>query len=163
MPGRGSVARKRNDPRNNGPVATIFQDSHLPLITWFRAMWYICVQKNGASALGLQRALGLGSYRTAWLCLHKLRRAMVRSGREKLSGEVEVDEMYVGGARFLSKLILSHFSKTQSTSLIPVNMPIWKSISSSLLCIGLNLSSEKTSRTLSISLRYKRFLPCFCA
>jgi transposase-like protein len=77
---------------------TIFQDSHLPLITWFRAMWYICVQKNGASALGLQRALGLGSYRTAWLCLHKLRRAMVRSGREKLSGEVEVDETYVGGA-----------------------------------------------------------------
>jgi len=76
---------------------TIFQDSHLPLITWFRAMWYICVQKNGASALGLQRALGLGSYRTAWLCLHKLRRAMVRSGREKLSGEVEVDETYVGG------------------------------------------------------------------
>ena len=46
----------------------IFQDSHLPLITWFRVMWYICVQKNGASALGLQRALGLGSYRTAWLC-----------------------------------------------------------------------------------------------
>lgn len=77
---------------------TIFQDSHLPLITWFRAMWYICVQKNGASALGLQRALGIGSYRTAWLCLHKLRRAMVRYGREKLSGEVEVDETYIGGA-----------------------------------------------------------------
>jgi len=76
---------------------TIFQGSHLPLITWFRAMWYICVQKNGASALGLQRALGLGSYRTAWLCLHKLRQAMVRYGREKLSGEIEVDETYVGG------------------------------------------------------------------
>jgi len=76
---------------------TIFQDSHLPLITWFRAMWYICVQKNGASALGLQRALGLGSYRTAWMCLHKLRKAMIRPGRERLSGEVEVDETYVGG------------------------------------------------------------------
>jgi transposase-like protein/predicted RNA-binding Zn-ribbon protein involved in translation (DUF1610 family) len=77
---------------------TIFQDSHLPLITWFRAMWYICVQKNGTSALGLQRALGLGSYRTAWMCLHKLRHAMVRQQREKLSGIVEVDETYVGGA-----------------------------------------------------------------
>lgn len=78
---------------------TIFQDSHLALITWFRAMWYICVQKNGASALGLQRALGLGSYRTAWLCIHKLRRAMVRPGREKLFGTIEVDETYVGGKK----------------------------------------------------------------
>ena len=70
---------------------------NMPLITWFRAMWYICFQKNGASALGLQRALGLGSYRTAWLCLHKLRKAMVRPGRDCLSGKVEVDETYVGG------------------------------------------------------------------
>ena len=77
----------------------IFQDSHLPLLTWFRAMWHICVQKNGASALGLQRALGLGSYRTAWLMLHNLRKAMVRPGRDKLSGEVEVDETYVGGVK----------------------------------------------------------------
>lgn len=78
---------------------TIFQDSHLPLRTWFRAMWYVCVQKNGASALGLQRALGLGSYRTSWLMLHKLRKAMVRPGRDKLSGEIEFDETYVGGVR----------------------------------------------------------------
>ncbi len=76
---------------------TIFQDSHLPLITWFRAMWYICVQKNGASALGLQRALGLGSYRTAWLCLHKLRKSMVRPRRDRLCGKVEIDETYIGG------------------------------------------------------------------
>jgi hypothetical protein len=76
---------------------TIFHNSHLPLITWFRAMWHFCVQKNGTSALGLRRALGLGSYRTAWLCLHKLRKAMVRPGRDRLSGEVEVDETYVGG------------------------------------------------------------------
>jgi len=78
---------------------TIFQDSHLPLLTWFRAMWYVCVQKNGASALGLQRALGLGSYRTSWLLLHKLRKAMIRPHRDRLSGEIEVDETYVGGVR----------------------------------------------------------------
>ena len=63
-------------------------------------MWYITSQKNGVSALGLQRVLGLGSYRTAWLMLHKLRQAIVRPGREKLSGVLEVDETYWGSAEF---------------------------------------------------------------
>jgi transposase-like protein len=79
-------------------VGTVFQDTHLPLKTWFRAMWNITSQKNGVSALGLQRVLGLGSYRTAWLMLHKLRQAMVRPERDKLCGEVEVDEAYWGTA-----------------------------------------------------------------
>lgn len=61
------------------------------------AMWYVTNQKNGVSALGLQRVLGLGSYETAWTWLHKLRRAMVRPGRDSLCGTVEVDETYVGG------------------------------------------------------------------
>ncbi len=60
-------------------------------------MWWLTSQKNGASALGLQRVLGLGSYKTAWTWLHKLRRAMVRPGRDRLSGRVEVDETYLGG------------------------------------------------------------------
>jgi len=78
-------------------AGTIFQDTHKPLRLWFRAMWYVTNQKHGVSALGLQRALGLGSYRTAWTWLHKLRTAMVRPGRDRLSGVVEVDETYVGG------------------------------------------------------------------
>jgi len=78
-------------------AGTIFQDSHLPLQTWFRAIWWVTNQKTGMNALGLQRALGLGSYETAWACLHKLRRAMVRPGRERLTGRVEVDEIQVGG------------------------------------------------------------------
>ena len=78
---------------------TVFEKSHLELITWFRAMWYICSEKNGASALGLQRILGLGSYETAWLILHKLRRAMIRPDRDKLSGEIEFDETYIGGIK----------------------------------------------------------------
>jgi transposase-like protein len=78
-------------------AGTIFQDSHLSLRLWFRAIWSVVNQKSGISALGLQRALGLGSYRTAWICLHKLRRAMVRPGREQLNGRVEVDETFVGG------------------------------------------------------------------
>jgi len=67
-------------------------------LRWFRAMWFVTSQKNGASALGLQRVLGLGSYRTAWSWLHKLRRAMVRSHRDRLVGWVEVDETYLGAA-----------------------------------------------------------------
>jgi transposase-like protein len=78
-------------------AGTIFQDSHVPLTIWFRAMWQITSQKNGMSALGLQRVLGLGSYKTAWAMLHKLRRAMVRPGRDRLDGVVEVDEAYWGG------------------------------------------------------------------
>jgi transposase-like protein len=54
-------------------------------------------QKHGVSALGLQRLLGLGSYQTAWTILQKLRTAMVRPGRDRLHGSVEVDETYIGG------------------------------------------------------------------
>lgn len=78
-------------------AGTIFQDTRTSLILWFRAVWWVTSQKNGASALGLQRILGLGSYKTAWTWLHKLRRAMVRPGRDRLKGRVEVDETYVGG------------------------------------------------------------------
>ena len=77
-------------------AGTIFQDTRKPLTVWFRAMWAVTSQKNGASAIGLQRVLGLGSYDTAWTWLHKLRRAMVRPGRDRLSGVVEVDETYWG-------------------------------------------------------------------
>src|SRR5271154_1902763 len=78
-------------------AGTLFADTHLPLRLWFEALWHVTSQKSGASALGLQRVLGLGSYRTAWNLLHKLRRAMVRPGRDKLSGRVGVDETQVGG------------------------------------------------------------------
>jgi transposase-like protein len=69
----------------------------MPLSLWFRAIWWVTSQKNGASALGLQRVLGLGSYETAWTWLHKLRRAMVRPDRDRLAGRVEIDETYLGG------------------------------------------------------------------
>lgn len=78
---------------------TLFQDTRKSLRLWFQAIWYIVNQKNGVSALGLQKALGLGSYHTAWEWLHKLRRAMVRPGRDKLSGIVEVNETLIGGEK----------------------------------------------------------------
>jgi transposase-like protein len=78
-------------------AGTIFQDTHKPLRLWFRAIWHVTSQKNGASAISLQQLLGLGGYLTAWTWLHKLRRAMLRPGRDRLRGRVEVDETYVGG------------------------------------------------------------------
>ncbi len=77
-------------------AGTIFHGTRTPLTTWFAAAWYLTNQKHGASALGLQQVLGLGSYQTAWTMLHKYRTAMVRPGRELLSGDIEVDETYVG-------------------------------------------------------------------
>lgn len=78
-------------------AGTILADTRLPLTTWFQAAWYATWTKHGVSALSLQRVLGLGSYEAAWALLHKLRRAMVRPGRDRLAGEVEADETYVGG------------------------------------------------------------------
>ena len=76
-------------------AGTIFDKTRTELRVWFAAIWYITNQKHGVSALGLQRVLGLGSYETAWAMLHRLRRAMIRPGREFLHGEVEVDETYL--------------------------------------------------------------------
>jgi hypothetical protein len=78
-------------------AGTVFEGTRKPLRTWFLTMWFVTSQKNGASALGLQRVLGLGSYKTAWAWLHKLRRAMTRPGRDRLNGIVEIDETFLGG------------------------------------------------------------------
>lgn len=78
---------------------TIFHKSTKPLSVWFRAIWWIVAQKNGVSAKGLQKILGLGSYQTSWVWLHKFRRLMVMSGRSKLKGIVEVDEVLIGGKK----------------------------------------------------------------
>lgn len=80
-------------------AGTIFQDSHVPLRIWFRAIWHIVSQKQGISAKGLQRVLGLKRYETTWILLHKLRKAMLRPGRDRLIGPVQVDETYIGGPR----------------------------------------------------------------
>jgi transposase-like protein len=80
-------------------AGTIFERTRIPLKAWFLAIWFVTSQKHGESALGLKRVLGLGSYQTAWTWLHKLRRAMVRPGRDCLRGHIEVDETFVGGSK----------------------------------------------------------------
>lgn len=91
---------RRCGRKTSATAGTIFHRSHLPLRSWFAAMWFICAQKHGVSALGLQRVLGFGSYQTAWAWMHKLRRAMVRPDRDLLGGPgrvVEMDCTFIGG------------------------------------------------------------------
>ena len=84
--------------RRTSPTAgTIFDRTRTPLTVWFTACWLFATQKDGISALSLQRSLEIGSYQTAWAMLHRLRSVLVRPGRERLGGKVEMDETYIGG------------------------------------------------------------------
>ncbi|WP_354570110.1 IS1595 family transposase [Glaciihabitans sp. UYNi722] len=77
---------------------TVFHRTRTPLTVWFEAAWLKMVSKQGLSALNLQRVTDLGSYQTAWTMTHKLRTVMSQSGRKRLTGQIEIDETYVGGA-----------------------------------------------------------------
>lgn len=92
---RGRLMCPHCNSQTTVTAGTIFDKTRTELRVWFAGIWYITNQKHGISALGLQRVLGLGSYETAWTMLHRLRRAMVRPGRDLLHGEVEVDETYL--------------------------------------------------------------------
>ena len=83
--------------RVSATAGTIFHGTRTPLTVWFAAAWQMTTQKQGISALGLKRTLGIGSEQTAWAMLHRYRTAMVRPGRERLSGIVEADETVLGG------------------------------------------------------------------
>lgn len=83
--------------RTSVTAGTIFDRTRTPLTVWFHACWSFATAKNGVSALSLQRTLQIGSYQTAWAMLHRLRCVLIRPGRELLSGQVEVDETYIGG------------------------------------------------------------------
>ena len=78
-------------------AGTLFDRRRSPLTVWFTVCWMFAAQKDGVSALSVQRALEIGSYQTAWAMLHRLRSVLVRPGRDRLTGTVEVDETYIGG------------------------------------------------------------------
>jgi transposase-like protein len=78
-------------------AGTIFDRTRTPLTVWFTACWLFATGKDGISALSLKRTLEIGSYQTAWAMLHRLRSVLVRPGRDRLVGVVEVDETYIGG------------------------------------------------------------------
>jgi hypothetical protein len=83
--------------RTSVTAGTLFDRRRTPLTVWFTACWMFASQKDGVSALSLQRALEIGSYPTAWAMLHRLRSVLVRPGRDRLTGTVEVDETFIGG------------------------------------------------------------------
>ncbi len=83
--------------RTSPTAGTIFDRTRTPLTVWFTACWLFATQKDGISALSLQRALEIGSYQTAWAMLHRVRSVLVRPGRDRLAGTVEVDETFMGG------------------------------------------------------------------
>lgn len=80
-------------------AGTIFHSTKKPLTAWFKALWWFSTRKTGINAIALQELLGLGSYQTAWNWLQKLRTCTLFPDRESLSGDVEVDEFYLGGVR----------------------------------------------------------------
>ena len=103
-------------------AGTIFQDTRKPLKDWFTAIWWVTTQKNGASAMGLQRVLGLKSYTSAWTWLHKIRTAMVNPRRTPLKGKVEVDETYIGGEEQGGK----HGRGTENKSLVVIGVELFE-------------------------------------
>ena len=100
-------------------AGTIFHRTRTPLTVWFAAAWHVTSTKNGVSAKTLQRLLGFGSYQTAWTMLHRFRAAMVRPGRDRLAGTVEVDESYVGGPE---KGVRGRQTNTKSIVVIAVEL-----------------------------------------
>jgi len=87
----------RCESPNSLTAGTVMHGTKKPLTYWFKAMWWFTTRKSGVNAVNLKDLLGLGSYQTAWSWLHKLRRCTIRQGRERLSGDVEVDEFVIGG------------------------------------------------------------------
>ena len=84
--------------RSSVTAGTIFDRTRTPLSVWFTACWLFATGKDGISALSLKRVLEIGSYQTVWALLHRLRSVLVRPGRELLTGTIQVDETYIGGA-----------------------------------------------------------------
>ena len=95
--GDGGTEFARCSSRTSVTAGTIVDRTPTPLTVWFTACWLFATQKDGISALSLQRALEIGSYQTAWAMPGRPRLVLVRPGRDRLSGTAEVDETYIGG------------------------------------------------------------------
>jgi len=114
--GRGLWMCRACERKTSVTAGTIFDRTRTPLPTWFAAAWFVTAHKNGISARDLRRLLGFGSYETAWAWLHKIRRAMVRPDRDRLTGVVEVDETFVGG--------IDHGTDGAGSDKIPVSIAV---------------------------------------
>ena len=101
-------------------AGTLFQDTKLPLTLWFQMIWWFVGPKNGASALSLMQNFGIGSYRTSWKLLGKLRSCTVLPMRQALSGVVEVDEAFLGGVKNKAVIVVAAEKRGKATGRIRV-------------------------------------------
>lgn len=95
---RGRLACQSCRHQASVTAGTIFDKTRTPLTTWFEAAWHLSTAKNGMSAKTLERTLGT-KYRVAWTMLQRFRVAMVDAERKQLSGNIEVDETFIGGVK----------------------------------------------------------------
>jgi len=101
-------------------AGTLFQDTKLPLTLWFQLIWWFVGPQNGASALSLMQNFGIGSYRTSWKLLGKLRSCTVLPMRQALSGVVEVDEAFLGGVKNKAVIVVAAEKRGKATGRIRV-------------------------------------------
>ena len=101
-------------------AGTLFQDTKLPLTVWFQMIWWFVGPKNGASALSLMQNFGIGSYRTSWKLLGKLRACTVLPLRHALSDVVEVDEAFLGGVNNKAIIVVAAEKRGKATGRIRV-------------------------------------------
>lgn len=125
--------------RTSVTAGTIFDRTRTPLTVWFTACWMFATSKSGTSALALQRALEIGSYQTAWMMLHRLRSVLVRPGRERLCGTVEVDETYIGG---VDKGVPGRGRGKKVLTAIAVEIPAGKGLGRARMAPVANASSK---------------------
>jgi len=116
----------RHDNRQfTAKTGTIFEDSPLPLAKWLMAMWQVVNCKNGVSSYEVHRAIGV-TQKTAWFMDHRIRHALRMGGINKLSGQIEADETFIGGkARNMHKSRRGQKSQVRAAKIKPPSWGFW--------------------------------------
>jgi transposase-like protein len=137
-------------------AGTVFHRSKKSLRLWFHVMWWMVSQKNGCSAMNLKNAMDFDSYETAWTWLHKLRKVMVDPNRKKLSGDIEVDEAYIGssesdvsGRETETKILVAVAVEVKNQVMGRIRLCCIKDASSSELIPFIENSTEKGSNIIT--------------
>jgi transposase-like protein len=121
-PQRGLFECKDCRYQSSVTANTVFHKTRTPLTKWFWAIYLIVHQKNGISTLQLQKYLGIKTYKTVWVMVHKIRKAMAaRDSRYQLCGLIELDDSYFGGSQHTGKR--GRGSENKSPVLVAVEVP----------------------------------------
>lgn len=133
-------------------AGTVLHDSRVPLQIWFQAAWFMVSQKHGVSSLGLARVIGMNRYDTTWNLLRKIRSAMVRPGRDRLKGIIEIDEVFIGGIKpgkrgrgAFGKVLVLVAVEDKETSIGRIRITVIPNASHQSLAIAIGLMVEPWS------------------